>query len=85
MMQLDPLHQRQNHILVVLEHASRALGIEEKLQYLYDGTSRQFADGKEDGHLLLLPEDGQQRQDIQQSLGQRRVVLEEGVQEACVP
>ena len=78
------LHQRQYHIVVMLENADRPIHADDVFQYLQDGTARHLTDDKEDGDLGLLPQQGEQRQHIQGPFRQHAIILEESILETCM-
>ena len=78
-MHLHPLHQRQHHILGMLERTHRTVAGKRVFQDLQHPASRQFAQGEEDRQLDLLPEQREQRQDIDRTFGHHGIILKESI------
>ena len=83
-MHVDALHQRQDHVLVLLEHTDRTIGADGMFQDLQHATSRQLAKGKEDREFYLLPEQREQYYDIYRSFSHHGVILKEDILDAGV-
>jgi hypothetical protein len=79
MMHIHTLYQWQNQMIVMLKHTDRTVCSDGVLQHLQEGPSRQLAQGEEDREISLLPQKGQQSQNIQWPFCQRTIIFEESI------
>ncbi len=78
------LYQGQSHVMEILEHADGTVVTDGVFHDLQGSTASQFTQGKEERPSNLLPQQGEQCQNIQRPFSHHTIILEESILNARV-